>query len=64
MSPVPSLENMWIPSLSQALIIIETFKGETVPVHLIGLSMLASTAFAAVLAFIAIKLYQRERILG
>ena len=64
MSPVPSFENMWVPSLSQALIIIETFKGETVPAHLVGLSMAASTLFAAMLAFIAIKLYRQERILG
>lgn len=64
MSPVPSVNNMWIPSLSQALIIIETFKGEAIPIHLIALSMTASTLFAALLAFIAIKLYQRERILG
>jgi len=37
LSPEPSVNNMWIPSLSQ---------------------------FAALLAFFAIKLYQRERILG
>lgn len=64
LSPQPSLSNMWVPSLSQGLIIIEYFKGETIPLSLITLSMAASTAFAALLAFIAIKLYQRERILG
>jgi len=64
LSPEPSLSNMWVPSLSQGLIIIEYFKGETIPLSLIGLSMLASTLLAALLAFIAIKLYQRERILG
>ncbi len=64
LSPEPSASNMWIPSLSQGLIIIENFKGDSVPLSLVGLSMIASTAFAALLAFIAIKLYQRERILG
>jgi sodium transport system permease protein len=64
LSPEPSINNMWIPSLSQGLIIIETFKGEDIPLHLIAISMLASTAFAMVLAWLAIKLYQRERILG
>lgn len=64
LSPEPSINNMWIPSLSQGLIIIETFKGEDIPLHLVGLSMLASTALAIVLAWLAVKLYQRERILG
>lgn len=64
LSPEPSMNNMWIPSLSQGLIIIETFKGEDIPLHLVALSMLASTAFATVLAWFAVKLYQRERILG
>ena len=64
LSPEPSADNMWIPSLSQGLIIIETFKGEAIPLNLILLSMAASTVFAGFLAFLAIKLYQRERILG
>lgn len=64
LSPEPSLDNMWIPSLSQGLIIIETFKGEDIPLHLIAISMLSSTFFATVLAWCAVKLYQRERILG
>ena len=64
LSPEPAASNMWIPSLSQGLIIIETLKGESIALSLIGLSMLASTALAAVLAAISIKLYQRERIFG
>ena len=64
LSPEPSIHNMWIPSLSQGLIIIETFKGEDIPLHLVAISMLASTAFAMILAWLAVKLYQRERILG
>ena len=64
LSPEPSVHNMWIPSLSQGLIIIETFKGENIPLLLIAMSMLSSAAFATVLAWCAVKLYQRERILG
>lgn len=64
MSPQPSVSNMWIPSLSQGLIIIQTFKGESIDTGLIALSMAGSTLIAMVLTFVAIKLYQRERILG
>jgi len=64
LSPEPSIDNMWIPSLSQGLIIIETLKGEVIPLPLIGLSMLTSTILAMILSWLAVKLYQRERILG
>jgi sodium transport system permease protein len=64
LSPEPATSNMWVPALSQGMIIIETLKGEAISLELIGLSMLSSTALAAALAWIAVKLYQRERILG
>lgn len=64
LSPEPALANMWVPSLSQGLIIIETLKGESIPASLLVLSMLSSTLLAAALASISIKLYQRERIFG
>lgn len=64
LSPEASISNMWVPSLSQALIIVETLKGETIPAHLTALSMIVSMAVSIALAFVAIKLYQRERILG
>lgn len=64
MSPTPSIDNMWIPSFSQGLIIIQTFKGEDIAWPLVALSMGASTLIAALLTLIAVKLYQRERILG
>lgn len=63
-SPEANVSNMWAPSLSQALIIIETLKGDTIPMHLTALSMASSLAIAALLSFAAIKLYQREGILG
>ena len=64
LSPEPSTGNMWVPSLSQGLIIIETLKGEMIPNQLIGLSILGSMLLGAVLTFLAVKLYQRERLLG
>lgn len=64
LSPEASLSNMWVPSLSQALVIVETLKGEAIATHLVILSMASSLALAIVLSFIAMKLYQRERILG
>ena len=64
LSPEPSASNMWVPSFSQALIMIETLKGEPIANHLVALSAVCSLALAAILAFIAMKLYQRERILG
>ncbi len=64
LSPQPALGNMWIPSFSQGLIMIETVKGETIEPMLIGVSMLTSTLIAAVLVLLSIWLYKRERILG
>ncbi len=64
LSPEPAMSNMWVPALSQGMIIIETLKGETISFDLIALSMICSTVLAAALAWVAVKLYQRERILG
>ncbi len=64
LSPQPDAGNMWIPSFSQGLFMIETVKGESVAPHLIGISMLSSTALAAVFVGLSIWLYKRERILG
>lgn len=64
LSPEPSASNMWAPSFSQALIMVETLKGEPIPLHLVALSAGCSLLIAAVLGFIAIKLYEREGILG
>ena len=64
MSPIPSVANMWIPSLSQGLIIIETLKGGVVAMPLLALSMLCTLLAAGLLALISMKLYERESILG
>lgn len=64
LSPEPSTSTMWIPSLSHGLIILETIKGDSIPISLIGLSALVSTLCASALTWLAVKLYSRERILG
>jgi len=64
LSPEASFSNMYIPSLSQALIILETFKGEMIPIHLVLLSMVSSLLLGIILSAIAVKLYERERVLG
>lgn len=64
LSPQPSIDNMWVPSLSQGLIIVETMKGESIAMPLLALSAITSLLFAAVLSYVSIKLYERERILG
>lgn len=64
LSPQPELSNMWVPSLSQGLIIIETLKGEFIDNSLVALSIITSLLVAAVLTFIAVKFYQRENVLG
>lgn len=64
MSPEPSISNMWIPSLSHALVIIETLKGEAIPTSLMMLSSACSLLAAAALTWAAVSFYKRERILG
>ena len=64
LSPEPSVNNMWVPSLSHGLIMIETLKGEEISASLIGLSAISSMVVAVLLTWVAVKLYQRERILG
>ena len=55
---------MWVPSLSQGLIMIETLKGEAISASLLSLSVFTTLLLAMVLSYIAIKLYKKERLLG
>lgn len=64
LAPKATVSTMWVPSLSQSLIINETIKGEPIAMPLVALSMLATTALGVALAYVAVKLYERERILG
>jgi hypothetical protein len=64
LSPQPGFSNMWVPSLSQGLIMIETLKGEAISASLLSLSVFTTLLLAMVLSYIAIKLYKKERLLG
>lgn len=64
LAPQPSVDNMWVPSLSQGLIIIETLKGEAIAGNLFALSVVSTLFLAVGLSYTAVRLYQRERILG
>jgi sodium transport system permease protein len=60
--PRPAL--MWIPSLSQHLLVTTLIKAQPLDPLLVAMSAGGSLAFAAVLVSIAIRLYRREAILG
>ncbi len=60
----PGFSLMWIPSLSQHLLITELIKAE--PLHLghLGVSTTSTLLIGALLAWVATRLYDRERLLG
>jgi sodium transport system permease protein len=58
----PSIGWMLIPTFGQQLIINQLMRGETVNPMLVAISTLVTLAMAAVLIVVAVKLYQRERI--
>jgi sodium transport system permease protein len=60
--PRPAL--MWIPSLSQHLLVTTLIKAEPLDPLLVATSAGGSLAFAAALVFVAVRLYRREAILG
>ncbi|MEM7097157.1 MAG: ABC transporter permease [Pseudomonadota bacterium] len=55
---------MLIPSLAQSTLMTDFIKGEPVANLHITLSMLATTLYATFLSYVAVWLYNRERILG
>jgi sodium transport system permease protein len=55
---------MLVPSLSQSILTTELIKGEGVNWTFAVVSMTATVAYAALLAYVAIWLYRREQILG
>jgi sodium transport system permease protein len=63
LSVQPSLRLMWIPSLSQHLLITELIKAESLSLSHLGVATLTTLFFGALLARIAIRLYDRERLL-
>jgi sodium transport system permease protein len=60
--PAPKL--MWIPSLSQHLLITMLIKDQPLDVTLVSISVLSTLAFGAALGWVALRLYRREAILG
>jgi sodium transport system permease protein len=55
---------MWVPSLSQHLLIQSLLRGEDLRAAPVLLSVAATLALGALLAWVAARLYERERILG
>ena len=55
---------MWIPSLSQHLLVTGLIRQDALPVAYFVQSAAATLLAAALLGFAAIRLYERERILG
>jgi sodium transport system permease protein len=59
-----STKLMWIPSLSQHLLITSLIKDQPLDPALVALSAVSSLAIGAALGWLAIRLYRREAILG
>jgi sodium transport system permease protein len=55
---------MLVPSLSQHLLITEAIKGERISAAFAGLSVASTLLLGVLLAWIATRLYERERLLG
>lgn len=63
LSVKPSLETMFIPTFSQALLINQIMRGETLQPLYVAVATLATLLFTLLGTLIAIRLYQREQIL-
>jgi sodium transport system permease protein len=60
----PSLKLMWIPSLSQHLLVTTLIKGEPLVATYVALSAGSTLALGILCGWIATRLYRREAILG
>ena len=60
----PSLALMAVPSLSQHLLVTNLIRAEPIETSMLALSMVTTLLLGALLAYAAIRLYGRERILG
>jgi sodium transport system permease protein len=60
----PELKLMWIPSLSQHLLITNLIKDQPLDLVDVALSAGSSLAFGALFGWLALRLYRREAILG
>jgi sodium transport system permease protein len=64
MNVTPSLPLMWVPSLSQHLLVTNLIRQEPIGATMFAVSALSTLLAAAVLAGLCIRLYKREAILG
>ena len=60
----PTATLMWIPSLSQHLLITTLIKDQPLDALFVAISVVSSLAFGALLGWLAVRLYRREAILG
>jgi len=60
----PSLKLMWIPSLSQHLLVTSLIRDEPLHIGMLALTVFSALSFATLLTAIAIGLYKREALLG
>ena len=60
----PEAKLMWIPSLSQHLLITTLIKDQPLSPSFIAISVASTLAFGALLGWLAVRLYRREAILG
>jgi sodium transport system permease protein len=60
----PEAKLMWIPSLSQHLLITTLIKDQPLDWSFVAISVASTLAFGALLGALAVRLYRREAILG
>jgi sodium transport system permease protein len=60
----PEAKLMWIPSLSQHLLITTLIKDQPLSPSFVAISVASTLAFGMVLGALAVRLYRREAILG
>lgn len=60
----PSLALMAVPSLSQHLLITNLIRAEPIEAPMLAVSVVTTLLLGALLAYAAVRLYERERILG
>jgi ABC-type Na+ efflux pump permease subunit len=60
----PRLEFMFVPSLSQHLLLIDMVKNEPLDTLHVAISVTSTLAIGALLTWLCAKLYRREGLLG
>jgi len=60
----PEAKLMWVPSLSQHLLITTLIKAQPLSASFVAISVLSSLGLGALLGWLAVRLYRREAILG